>query len=183
MKKTIFLVMLLATASLTIHAQKFLTRNGKITFYSHTPVEDIKSENNEVASVFNTATGELEFKVAIKSFRFKLAAMEEHFNDANYMESDKYPKAGFKGKIVNLSAVNFTKDGTYNVTVKGDLTIKDVTKPVVAEGTVTVSGGKIKAVSTFNIKRKDFNVIGQSFAQKKIAEDIQLTVDCEYDKL
>ena len=53
--------------------------------------------------------------------------MEEHFNE-NYMESNTFPKANFKGTITDLGKVNFSKDGTYPVTVKGDLTIHGVTK-------------------------------------------------------
>ena len=108
--------------------------------------------------------------------------MEEHFNDDDYMASEKYPKAGFKGKIANISAVNFSKNGTYKVSVSGDLTIRDVTKPVTATGTITVKDGNITVNSTFSVKRKDYHVIGESFVQKKIQEDIQITVNCEYEK-
>src|SRR5437868_3211358 len=117
------------------NAQDYLTRNGNISFYSHTPVEDIKASNNEVVSLLNTSTGSFEFKVAIKSFHFPKQSMEDHFNNSDYMDSEKYPKGSFSGKITNLSAVNFTKDGSYNVTVDGNLTIKDVTKPVSVKGT------------------------------------------------
>ena len=94
-----------------IYTQTYITRNGNISFSSHTALEDIKAENNEAVSVLNTATGDLEFKVAVKSFHFQKTAMEDHFNDDDYMASEKYPKAGFKGKITNISSVNFSKDG------------------------------------------------------------------------
>jgi len=165
-----------------VNAQDYLTRNGNVSFYSHTPVEDIKASNNEVVSLLNSSTGTFEFKVAVKSFHFAKQSMEDHFNNSDYMDSEKYPKASFSGKITNLSAVNFTKDGTYNVTVDGNLTIKDVTKPVSAKGTITVSGGKVTAQSTFTVKRLDYHVVGESFVQKKISEDIQITVNCQYDK-
>ena len=130
----------------------------------------------------NLSTGDIEFKIAIKSFHFPKTAMEEHFNDDNYMASEKFPKAGFKGKITNISSVNFSKDGTYNVSVNGNLTIKDVTKPVIAQGTIIIKNGVITVASAFNIQRKDYNVIGESFVQQKIAEQIQVTLNCEYDK-
>src|SRR5678810_1414316 len=107
----------------------------------------------------NATTGDLEFKIAVKSFHFVKTAMESHFNDDDYMASDKYPKAGFKGKITNISAVNFSKDGMYNVTASGDLTVRDVTKPVTAKGTITVSNGNVTVASVFTIKRKEYNVI------------------------
>jgi len=164
------------------HAQDYLTRNGNVSFYSHTAVEDIKANNNEVVSLLNTSTGSLEFKIAIKSFHFPKQTMEDHFNNSSYMDSEKYPKASFSGKISNLADVNFTKDGTYNVTAEGNLTIKDVTKPVTAKGVITVSNGKVTAQSTFTVKRLDYHIAGEAFVQKKIAEEIQITVNCRYDK-
>ena len=169
-------MMCLATTGL---AQNYITRNGNISIYSHTPAEDIKAQNNEVAGVVNAATGSVELKLAIKSFHFAKTAMEEHFNKEDYMASEKYPKAGFKGKITDITAVDFSKNGKYNVSVTGDLTIRDVTKTITAPGTITVEDGAITITSTFNIKRKEYNVIGESFVQQKIAEEIQITVNCK----
>jgi polyisoprenoid-binding protein YceI len=163
-------------------SQTYITRNGNISFYSHTELEDIKAQNNEAVSVLNAATGDIEFKVAVKSFHFAKTAMEDHFNDDDYMASEKYPKAGFKGKISDISSVNFSKDGTYNVSVSGDLTIRDVTKPVTTKGTITVSNGNVTVTSTFPVERKDYNVIGEAFTQKKISDEIQITVNCQYEK-
>jgi polyisoprenoid-binding protein YceI len=182
MKKIVAAYLLICIFSIKGFSQTYITRNGNISFSSHTALEDIKAENNEAVSVLNAATGDLEFKVAVKSFHFQKTAMEDHFNDDDYMASEKYPKAGFKGKITNISAVNFSKDGVYRVSVNGDLTIRDVTKSVSADGTITVKGGNITVTSTFTIKRKDYNVIGEAFVQKKIGEDIQITVNCSYEK-
>ena len=90
------------------------------------------------------ATGEIAFNLLVKSFEFKIALMQEHFNE-NYMESDKYPKASFKGKITNLDKINFKKDGVYPAEVIGDLTIHNVTKPLTAKGTLEVKGGTVTA--------------------------------------
>jgi len=182
MKKFSTAVILFFFLQTTTFSQNYITRNGNVSFYSHTPLEDIKAQNNEAVSVLNASTGDLEFKVAIKSFHFAKTAMEDHFNDDDYMSSEKYPKAGFKGKIDNISAVNFSKDGTYNVSVSGDLTIRDVTKSIKATGTITVSGGNVTVNSTFTVKRKEYNVIGESFLQKRIGEDIQITINCQYEK-
>jgi len=182
MKKFLAVAALSFLFHTTVFSQNYITRNGNVSFYSHTPLEDIKAQNNEAVSVLNASTGDLEFKVAIKSFHFAKTAMEEHFNDDDYMASEKYPKAGFKGKIDNISVVNFSKDGTYTISVSGDLTIKNVTKSIKAAGTITVSAGNITANSTFTVKRKDYNVVGESFLQKRIGEDIQITINCQYEK-
>ena len=182
MKKIISVCCLTFFIAAAAFSQTYITRNGNISIYSHTPLEEVKAQNNEVASVLNAGTGDLEFKLAVKSFHFEKTAMEDHFNDDDYMASGKYPKAGFKGKITNISSADLSKDGKYDVTASGDLTIRDVTKPVTATGTLTVSNGKVTLASTFTIKRKEYNVIGESFVQKKISEDIQITVNCQYDK-
>ncbi|WP_153797600.1 YceI family protein [Foetidibacter luteolus] len=180
--KKIQLLFILLLSLQTAFSQLYITRNGLISFYSHTALEDINASNNEVASVLNSATGDFEFKVAIKSFHFKKTAMEEHFNNASYMDSEKYPRAGFKGKVTNISTVDFSKDGVYKVTVEGNLTIKDVTKPVTVNGSITVKSGAVSADAVFNVLRKDYNILGESFVQKKIAEQIQVTIKCSYDK-
>lgn len=181
MKQIIFLAFVIFMGT-SVKAQDYLTRSGNVSFFSHTDMEDIKALNTEAVSVLNSSTGDIEFKIAIKSFHFAKQAMEDHFNDENYMQSDKFPKAGFKGKITNISAVNFSKDGTYNVSVTGNLTIKDVTKSISVPATITIQNGKVIARATFKVKRKEYNVIGQSFAQSKISDDIEITVNCQYDK-
>src|SRR5881398_184625 len=107
MEKIIFFFLLSAIISINANAQKFYTKNGLISFYSKAPVEDIKADNNQVLSVINTQTGEIQFSLLNTGFHFKKALMEEHFNE-DYMESDKYSKSTFKGKITNLSNINFT---------------------------------------------------------------------------
>jgi polyisoprenoid-binding protein YceI len=108
--------------------------------------------------------------------------MEQHFGDEEYMDAEKYPKASFSGKITNLSAVNFSKDGSYNVTVQGNLTIRDATKPVTVQGVITVKSGTVTAQAKFDVNRKEFNVIGQAFVQQKIEDVIHVSIDCQYEK-
>lgn len=180
MKNILLVVGLLL--SVCVNAQDYITRNGNISFYSHTPLEDINAQNNEVASTLNSSTGEFQFKAAIKSFHFRKAAMEQHFGDEEYMDAEKYPKASFSGKITNLSAVNFSKDGSYNVTVQGNLTIRDATKPVTVQGVITVKSGTVTAQAKFDVNRKEFNVIGQAFVQQKIEDVIHVSIDCQYEK-
>jgi polyisoprenoid-binding protein YceI len=180
MKNILLIIGLLI--SVCVNAQDYITRNGNISFYSHTPLEDINAQNNEVASTLNSSTGAFEFKAAIKSFHFRKTAMEQHFGDEDYMYAEKYPKASFSGKITNLSAVNFGKDGSYNVTVQGNLTIRDVTKPVTIQGVITVKSGAVTAQAKFDVNRKEYGVIGQAFVQQKIEDVIHVSVNCQYEK-
>ena len=180
MKKQITAVLLATMFALGATAQTYLTRNGRISFFSRAPVENIEANNNEVTSFLDTKKGEFAFVALIKSFKFQKALMEEHFNE-NYMESNTFPKANFKGTITDLSKVNFSNDGTYPVTVKGDLTIHGVTKNIEAPGTISVSQGKINASSKFSVKVKDYNIKIPSAVVNNIAETISITVDCKYE--
>ncbi len=164
-----------------VSGQVYLTRNGKITFFSQAPLENIEATNNDVTSILDTQKGEFAFVVLIKSFRFKKALMQEHFNE-NYMESKTFPKATFKGNITDLSKINFAKDGSYPVTVNGDLTIHGVTKKIEVPGTITIVQGKITATSKFGVKVKDYNIKIPSIVINKIAETVEVSVDCKYDE-
>ena len=180
MKKQITATCIATLFALGASAQTYITRNGRITFFSKAPVENIEANNNEVTSILDTKKGELAFSALIKSFKFSKALMEEHFNE-NYMESNTFPKANFKGTITDLSKVNFSSDGTYPVTVKGDLTIHGVTKNIEVPGTITVAQGKINASSKFNAKVKDYNIKIPNTVVNNISETINITVDCKYE--
>ena len=178
--KRLALLILLLPAFLAVNGQKYITRNGYIGFFSHTPMEDIKADNNQVASVLDISSGDLVFQVLVKSFHFDRALMEEHFNE-NYMESDKVPKASFKGKITNLSVIDFKKNGTYNVTVEGDLTIHDVTNKIKVEGTLEVVSGGINANSKFGIIPEDYKISIPNLVREKIEKSLSVSVTMKYN--
>jgi hypothetical protein len=180
MKRLITLILLNTLALVGFSQSIFMTRNGQISFFSKTPVENIEGVNNEVTSMLDTGKGDLVFAVLIKSFHFEKALMEEHFNE-NYMESNTYPKATFQGKIKNLSAINFTKDGTYEATIEGDLTIHGVKQLHKAVGTITISKGKIAAVSTFTLKLADYKIEIPSLVADKVSPTIEIRVNCQYE--
>jgi polyisoprenoid-binding protein YceI len=167
--------------SIQLKAQDlYFTKTAKVEFNSKTPIENIEAENNEATSFLNKATGDIVFAVLVKSFRFEKALMEEHFNE-NYMESNKYPKSDFKGKITNLSDVNFAKDGNYKVKVAGVLTMHGISKPANADGTITISGGKISASSTFKVKLADYKIERPAVVADKISETIDIKVQSNYE--
>ena len=180
--KRLILFLFFLNIILAANAQKFMTKNGYIGFFSHTSMEDIKGDNNQVVGVIDITTGEMAFQALIKSFHFDRALMEEHFNE-NYMESDKIPKAVFKGKITNLSSVDFSKNGTYDVTVEGDLTIHDVTNKISTKGTIEVITGGINASSKFNINPEDYKIIIPGVVRDKINKNLEVTVTMKYTPL
>ncbi len=180
--KILTLILTFSLLVFSANAQKYMTKNGYIGFFSHTPMEDIKADNNQVAGVIDIATGEMVFQALIKSFHFDRALMEEHFNE-NYMESEKYPKALFKGKITNLAAVNFTKNGIYEVTVDGDLTIHNVTNRISTKGTIEVAPGSINANSKFKIVPENYKIEIPGVVRDKINKNLEVTVVMKYTPL
>jgi polyisoprenoid-binding protein YceI len=182
MKNVIKLIVTLLAISGNTFAQKNITKNGRIRFYSETPMEKIEAINTQVNSALDVSTGDFVFKVLIKSFEFERALMQEHFNE-NYMESGKFPNATFSGRISNLKDINFGRDGSYNAIVEGNLTLHGVTKKVTEKGTIEIKGGKIITKATFNIKPQDYNIIIPGVVVAKIAEYIQVNVDATLEKL
>lgn len=178
--KNIFLITCLLFCVQT-KSQKIYTKNGSISFFSKTALENISADNNQVTSILNQQNGEIQFSVLIKAFHFKKALMEEHFNE-NYMESDKYPKAIFKGAITDISKVNFTKDGSYVVTVSGDLTIHGITNKVSVPGTITIKSAVASASASFAVRPADYKISIPKLVKDNIAESINITVNCNYNQ-
>jgi len=182
MSKLLAGVIALVMALPVVAQKKYYTKNGRVSFQAGTAVEDIDGVNPAAASVLDAATGQLEYMVLVKGFEFKRALMQEHFNK-NYMESDKYPKSVFKGKITNLSSVNFSKDGTYPVTVKGILDMHGVKKEVESKGTLTVSGETIAAEASLEVALADFNIAIPGVVSDKISKTVKINISCKYNVL
>src|SRR5690606_11497002 len=126
--------------SLVQAQNNYFTKQGYISLYSHTSVEDIKAENNQVLSIIDFETGDIAITLLMKSFQFEKALMQEHFNE-NYIESDKYPKANFSGRIQNIKDV---LEGKNNIAeIRGELTIKGITKTVLIESKITIEKDNI----------------------------------------
>ncbi|RYU90485.1 YceI family protein [Mucilaginibacter terrigena] len=155
----------------------YACKNAVVTLYSKAPIEDIEARTDKGTSVLNTATGELAFSVPIRSFKFDKALMQEHFNE-NYMESDKYPQATFKGKLTDK--VDVTKDGTYPVTASGVLEVHGVKQTRSIPGKLTVANGAISLTSEFTVACKDHKIEIPTLVFHNIAESIRIQVSAAY---
>jgi polyisoprenoid-binding protein YceI len=181
MKKIILIAFSLIAVIAANGQTKYFTKNGKIYFSATSSVEKIEATNEKAFSIFSDSAGALEFAVLMKAFNFEKALMQEHFNE-NYVESDKYPKALFKGNVTNFSTVDLSKDGVYPVKIKGMLTLHGETKEVLADGTLTVKDKKITAgKSEFKILLEDYKIDIPSVVKDKISKDVKITVDVNYD--
>jgi len=176
------LTLLLLAFSMAAHCQDSLwfTRTGHIYFISHTDIIDIDANHNQVGSFLNTQTGELVVNLLMKSFRFTLPLAEEHFNE-NYVESEKFPKSTFKGKVLNYSPSTMVRDKDISVTVQGDLTIHGVTSPVTAQGVIRWSGNEIVASSRFTILLETYKIKVPNLVADRVAKEIPIDVKFRYE--
>lgn len=179
MKKISLTLLAFLMINISFGQKRYYTKTGNLSFRAGTAVEDIDGLNKSVTSIFDTNTGQIEFALLVKGFEFKSALMEEHFNE-NYMESDKYPKSVFKGKIINLEKINFLIGGTYPVTVRGTLEIHGVKEEVEATGTFKVDNGIITSTASFNVALADYNIAIPSLVKDKISKTAEIKVNCTY---
>jgi polyisoprenoid-binding protein YceI len=176
MKKLVILMIAL-TVSLTVAAQLYKSVSGTIKFYSDELLEDITAINKNATSVFDGETGEILFSVPIKSFQFEKSLMQEHFNE-KYMESEKYPKSIFNGKLSGY------RTGQHNakVTAEGALEIHGVKQKIKVEGCLDFNGDKVQLHSVFFVKLVDYGIRVPQIMFQKIAEVIEVTIDIEYQQ-
>ncbi len=182
-KTTVLFTAFVAIASFAFKpaTTKLVSNDGHISFFSHTSFEDITSNNYKVVSTLERETGEIVFVVPMQSFEFEKALMQKHFNSKDFLDTKNYPKAKFVGKITNPEEIDFSKDGSYKARVEGELTIRDITKPVSTSGLVSVSNGKITVNSKMTITLADYNI---SFSKGKpstnVAKEIEVTTIAVY---
>lgn len=182
MKQLLLLSTLFFFFSAGLSAQKYFTREGNISFFSEAPLEKIEAHNRTATAVLDTESGRMEFAALIKAFQFEKALMQEHFNE-NYMESSTYPKASFKGQIADPGQVNWKKDGTYPVVVKGELTIHGQTRSVEAPGKITVRGNALSAVSSFSVAVADYGIEIPAVVRDNIAKEVRIDVNVDLQPL
>lgn len=176
------LVLTLLLAGRVQAQHKFFTKNGKISFVLKGQLETIEAQHKSVTGILDTQSGDIQFAVLMKGFQFKKALMQEHFNE-NYVESSKYPRSEFKGKVVNNNVVNYAKDGTYKATVKGKLTLHGVTREVETAGDIVVKAGRVNTIADFSVLLSDYNISIPGVVKNKINNTVQISVNCDMEPL
>ena len=180
MKIGINAVLLIVIAIAGYCQEKYFTKVGKVTFYSKAPLEDIEAKNNNAVSVFDKSTGQVEVSTLMKAFEFEKALMQEHFNE-NYIESDKFPKSVFRGMINDLASIDFAKDGKYNTSVAGRLTLHGETKDISAPVILNINNGKLSAAADFKIRPEDYKISIPALVKDKIGKEIRIMVEINYE--
>lgn len=180
MKKTILLFSLALTTGV-LFAQKKTTTAATISFDATTEKDALpKAENKSSIASFDTKSGVVAFETSIKNFSFSNPMIQEHFNGEQWMNSDKYATATFKGTVKGAQEINFEKDGTYSANVEGDLSIHGETKPVKTTAYFKVKDKVITAAADFMIKLDDYKINGGAIAAGKVAKEPKISVVAEF---
>jgi len=181
MKKLGILAIMLVFAQ-TIHAQKYMTQNGVISFFSSTPVEDIEAVNNQVSAVLNADNGQIASVLLMKAFNFEKALMQEHFNE-KYVESEKYPKSTFKGNVVNFEELDLSEGKANKIVISGSLSIHGVSNDVKVNGVLTNIDGVMDLKFKFNVAVADYNIEIPGPVKEKIAKSIAIDAHFKMNKM
>ena len=155
--------------------QKLFTKNGVVVFFSKASIENIGAKNNKLLSVWDVATGQIEFSVLMKGFQFEKALMQEHFNE-NYVESDEYPKATFKGVIQSPKNISLDADENYAVNVNGLLTLHGITKQIDISAAIVVKNKAVSATASFTIELADYKIKIPAIVANNISKYILINV-------
>lgn len=176
MKNVITYIFIVLISSTLIAQSKYYTKSGIIDFEASVPFfEEVKASCNTVSSVISIETGEIAVLVLVKGFRFKVALMEEHFNE-NYAESDRFPKATLTGKIKNFSLENITTNAKLFELI-GKLTFHGITVEINPEILISLEKNNLHLVSNFILKPEDFDIKIPKIVRKKVAETVEVTID------
>ncbi len=152
----------------------FTCNSGLVKFVSKAPLETIKAESKKLSGALDVEKKTFAFTIPVSSFEgFNSPLQKEHFNE-NYMESEKLPKAVFKGKIIE--DVDLKKQGVYNVRAKGTMTIHGVEKEMILKSKIAVGAVQVNVESSFTIPLKEFNIKIPNIVNQKIAQEILVDV-------
>lgn len=177
MKKSIILLFAFLSCS-SAYAQKYVSDQSRIRFYSSAPVEDIEAINTQSQSAMDLSNGGFAFSVPSDQFEFKKSLMQKHFNE-NYMESEKYPKSTFTGKLQDWSVFM----GEREVVASGELTIHGVTKKVAIPARLNIQNDRLMVDGVFSIALDEYKIKIPKALFYNIADTVEVTVHFEYKPL
>jgi hypothetical protein len=173
MKSIIYFITFLSVNAFS--QTKYITKTGTVAFEASVPsFEEVAAKNNSTTAIINIESGEFAALVLVKGFRFKNALMEEHFNE-NYAESDKYPKATFKGKINDFSFNDLKATSSLKMT--GELFFHGKTKKF-EDIPISISINDSDAINmegSFNVIVSDFDIKIPKIVQNKVSESVNVS--------
>ena len=157
--------------------EKIIARQGQVSFFSYTSVEDIKAENNQVLSIINLQKKEIAVSMLMNAFIFEKALMREHFNES-YLETDIYPKAFFEGKIIDFDD---TIDGEQTRIVKGIFTMHGKSKELEIKTKIEKNEDNYIVSGVFETFVNDYDINIPPLLAGNIAKSISVEFRIEYE--
>lgn len=173
----ILLVLILIFNCASAQNKLYSSSKSEFSFFSKTPLEDIKANNTRANSIINLTNRELVVRIPVSQFQFSNKLMQQHFNE-NYMESEKYPYATFKGKIIE--ELDLSKPGVYTVNASGILNIHGVDQERKLSGKLTVNENSMVLATKFDVMLIDHKIDIPKIVFKKIAEKIEVSANINY---
>lgn len=170
----LFFILLLGQSMV---AQKIIARQGKVAFFSYTPVENIKAENNQVLSIIDMSTGGIAVSMLMNAFIFEKALMREHFNES-YVESDMYPKATFEGQVVNFNG--FTNARQTHI-IEGDFSMHGVTRKISVKASMREQDDRWILLGSFEAVVDDYHIKIPPMLSGNIAKVVSVEFRFEYE--
>ena len=179
--KELVLITCISMNVICARAQLYITKTGFAGFYSQTPLEDIKAENNQVFAAVDLSKKTIAFSMLLKGFLFRKELMQEHFNE-NYVESDKYPRATFSGTF--SGEIDPAGQAAVTILVKGKMSLHGLEKEFSTPATIEIKDGLMNGTAKFRLLPQDFNIIIPSLVREKIAKqiDVVITISCKLSK-
>lgn len=172
----IVILVLMLHFGLFSQSNKIISRQGKVSFFSYTSVENIEATNNQVLSIINTQNGEIAVQMLMRAFVFKKALMEEHFNES-YVESDTYPKLTFSGKIKDFNKVS---ENSAPIIIKGLMDFHGVKKELEVKSTIRKENNVMILDGDFNVAIDDFDISVPTLLVPNISKKIEVRFRFEY---
>ena len=170
----VFLVICLCASA---QNRLYSIKNSEFSFFSKAPMEDIEARNTKASSIINTSNRELVVRIPIAQFQFNNKLMQQHFNE-NYMESEKFPNATFKGKINEM--IDFSKSGVYEVSASGTLNIHGIDQERTIKGKLIVAENTLNLDARFDVILIDHKIDIPKLVFMKIAEKIAVGANINY---
>jgi hypothetical protein len=170
------LFLFISYADFDTKQNQFIARQGQVTFFSYTSVENIEAKNNQVLSILDIEKQEIAISMLMRAFVFKKDLMYEHFNES-YIESDMYPKANFEGKIIDFKP---STKGKQTKIIRGKLTIHGITKEIDIKSTIENIDELYTISGEFDAFVKDFQIKIPPILSSNIAKTISIKFKFQY---
>ncbi|MBX2826539.1 MAG: YceI family protein [Flavobacteriaceae bacterium] len=176
MIKQFFALLLIATAILPDSNEKIIARQGRVSFFSYTTVENIQADNNQVLSIIDLEDGTIAVSMLMNAFVFEKALMKGHFNES-YVESDLYPKGIFEGQIIDFDP---NQQGEQIKMIDGVFTMHGVPNELSIKTKIENNNGTYVLTGTFETLVEDYDIKVPPLLSKNISDRIEVNFRFEF---